>query len=330
MSSRSAVGFGSSGVSVMRHPALSLTPSGSVTTSANGQVIQNLDIVGNITVNHNDVVIRNNRIRHAGGNGIVANTRTNITIRNVEFINTSAAAGQNPNGGEHTHIHLTAISGLVDIARVKFLGATGIYAANCAGFINISQIRGDNLRGPVSPLRGQLVQLNQCSGGALIEDFTVVNDPNNSWPEDNMSIHECTTGQYTARRGYIDGNNSDTGVGFMIEGTDDCIVEDVDCIRMANGAFSCFDAGCDDNTYRRCRSRENITEDQGRGLPSSGGATFVSWNNALRTVLDDCAYWDVNPANEIVSGAGGTFAATDAVEENFTMRPPLTLSFYWS
>lgn len=44
-----------------------LTPSGSLTTSSNGQLIENLDIAGRVEVNHANVVIRNCRITSPGG-----------------------------------------------------------------------------------------------------------------------------------------------------------------------------------------------------------------------------------------------------------------------
>lgn len=43
-----------------------LTPSGSISTSKQGQVVEGLDISGGVTINHTDCVIRNNRIRYSG------------------------------------------------------------------------------------------------------------------------------------------------------------------------------------------------------------------------------------------------------------------------
>jgi hypothetical protein len=56
-----------------------------------------------------------------------------------------------------------------------------------------------------------LVQLNHCSGGAVIEDFSAECDPANSRPEDIINIFICT-GQINIRRGLIDGGNSRSAV----------------------------------------------------------------------------------------------------------------------
>jgi hypothetical protein len=61
-------------------PSGALSPSGSISTSANGQVIQNLDITGTISVNHSNVVIRNIRIRQPGGEAISIDPSTSGTV----------------------------------------------------------------------------------------------------------------------------------------------------------------------------------------------------------------------------------------------------------
>jgi hypothetical protein len=66
-------------------PTGPLTPSGSITTSANGQVIQNLDINGEVRVQHDNVTIRNVRIRSDGGNAINILGNTNLVIEDCEL-----------------------------------------------------------------------------------------------------------------------------------------------------------------------------------------------------------------------------------------------------
>ncbi|MGE3619854.1 MAG: malectin domain-containing carbohydrate-binding protein [Acidimicrobiia bacterium] len=61
-------------------PTGSLAPSGTVFTSANGQVIQNLDINGSIQVRHNNVTIRNVRVRNSGGEAIAINPANSGTV----------------------------------------------------------------------------------------------------------------------------------------------------------------------------------------------------------------------------------------------------------
>lgn len=73
-----------------------LTPSGSVTTSSNGQVIENLDIAGRVEVNHANVIIRNCRITSPGGGTFpgskcILGSWTNLLVEDCEL--TSANAG---------------------------------------------------------------------------------------------------------------------------------------------------------------------------------------------------------------------------------------------
>jgi hypothetical protein len=67
-------------------PGTALTPSGSITTSSDGQVIQNLDITGSIRVNHNNVVIRNVRIKRPGGEAIWMDpNKGNLLVEDCEL-----------------------------------------------------------------------------------------------------------------------------------------------------------------------------------------------------------------------------------------------------
>lgn len=66
-------------------PSGTLSPSGSITTSNDGQVIQNLDIAGEIRVQHNNVVIRNVRIRSEGGHAIYVLNNTGLLVEDCEL-----------------------------------------------------------------------------------------------------------------------------------------------------------------------------------------------------------------------------------------------------
>src|SRR3954466_3550073 len=48
-------------------PGVARTNSGSMTTSSNGQVIENLNVNGTITVRHSNVTIRNVKVTNPGG-----------------------------------------------------------------------------------------------------------------------------------------------------------------------------------------------------------------------------------------------------------------------
>ena len=68
------------------------------------------------------------------------------------------------------------------------------------------------MRGPYP--RGQLVQFDK-SNDCLLEDFSVVNRPGQSWVEDNISVYRSS--KCVIRRGLVDGNDSPGGVGIMVE-----------------------------------------------------------------------------------------------------------------
>jgi hypothetical protein len=79
----------------------SLTPSGSIATSAHGQVIDRRDVTGGITVRHDNVTIRNSRINYTGNYGILVEKVNgvcpkNTLIRNVEIDGSLAADDHAP------------------------------------------------------------------------------------------------------------------------------------------------------------------------------------------------------------------------------------------
>jgi hypothetical protein len=105
-------GFRGAGVS-----EASLTPSGSITTSTDGQVIDRMDITGGITVRHNNVTIRNSRINYTGDYGVRVETVNGVcpqgtVIQYVEIDGTNAAEYHSPgyDGGcgysfDHVYLH---------------------------------------------------------------------------------------------------------------------------------------------------------------------------------------------------------------------------------
>jgi hypothetical protein len=80
-----------------------LTPSGTIATTATGQVIQGKLVTGQIEVYHNNVTIRNCKIRTAsGGYGVLVpieamGTVKHLNIENVSFIGATQAAGASYN-----------------------------------------------------------------------------------------------------------------------------------------------------------------------------------------------------------------------------------------
>lgn len=76
-------------------PGVTRTNSGSITTSSAGQVIQNLNITGRITVNHNNVTIRNVKITSPNGIAItnIASGATGLLIEDVDLDGTGNTTG---------------------------------------------------------------------------------------------------------------------------------------------------------------------------------------------------------------------------------------------
>jgi hypothetical protein len=301
-------------------------PSGSITVSTDDQVIQGKDITGNITINgHARCKIRHCRIKYAGGNGVYVSNAQDFEITDCEFVNTAAAKGQNP--GEHICIHLNRVGGTVNINRVTVRDAAGVYAHECAGRANL---KGHNIRSPLSPLRGQLVQLNQTSGPIILEDFSAECDPDNSWPEDLINVWTCTN-SIVIRRGLIDGCNSPVGVMVMVEDTPNVLVEDVDAVHHGNGAFGAYKPKSVNVTFRRCRAKDQIKSNQGRGKPSSDGGAgpcnFVSSPDSSGTRFEQIIYTNISSNLAWVTSR---MAVMDWKPQNFTPREPIRNQFAWT
>jgi hypothetical protein len=307
-------------------PLLVLQPSGSITVTADNQVVENKLVTGDILIqNRRGVIIRNCQINHFGGAGLIAQSCVDLTIQDCKFVNTSAPIGQKPNAGEFKNIELQNLTGTTTINRVYVEGACGIYAYKC-GPLKISFLEGHNCRGPLSVPRGQLIQLNQCTGGMTLEDFSCENDPNNSWSADNVSVYQ-SSGAIFIRRGLLDGNNDPSGCAVMLEnGTHGVLVEDVDCIRQGNGAFAVYNAS-NNNIYRRCRVRDTIQQSQGRGPALSNYCTYVSSPDCSGTRFEQNKYFNVNEGN--LFWLASTMTARDCVKEDFTPRAPIRNKFAW-
>lgn len=317
-------------------PSMKLTPSGSITVTANNQVIENKLITGTISISaKSGVIIRNCQINHPSGEAIAATNCTNLTIQDCKIINTSAKTGLAPNADDESKSIFLNGGGPFTIQRVYVEGSgAGIYAYQTTGKINVSFFEGHKARGGQGN-RGQLIQFNLCSGGAQMEDFSTENPMTDSWTADNLNLFQCS-GTYIFRRGLIDGNNHPAGCGIMLESTSGVLVEDVDMIRMQNGGPGCFSGaaqpgvpGVSANTvFRRIRVRDTVQQDIGRGPAQSGWTTFVSSPGCINTQFLQCNYWNVNKA-ELFWDAS-TMTARDCTEVNFTPRSPIRNVFNWS
>ena len=298
-----------------------LTSSGSITSSANNQIIENKLVTGMVTINgHSGVTVRNCHIRHSGSQGLLASNCSNLTIEDCKFTYTNAASGQNPNSGEVKNVELNR-GGPITMRRCTFEGAHGIYAYSLSGMFTGSFLQCTNPRSGTVILRGGLIQMNACTGGGLIEDFSCECDNANSWPEDLVNIH-YNTGTYTIRRGLLTGGTGPIAVSMMVEHTNGTLVEDVDVVQHFNGAFSSYD-GTVAAIFRRCRAKNQSLTNQGRGNPGSSYCNFVSSNQpeaVSGTRFEQCKYFNVSTN---LTWHDSTIVVRDITSGDFTPRAPI-------
>ena len=307
-------------------PTCTLTDSGPIEVTSDGQVIENLHIVADgvpaIDVqNHARITIRNVSIEHSGAPGIAVGSANDVTISNVAIVQTGApASGENPTDEAMNISCYDTQSFHVDHVRLT-RGSSGIYLLQCQGSM-LGFVEGHDFRGPFP--RGQLVQWDK-SDDSTLENFSVENDAD-SWPEDNVNVYQSTN--VTVRIGLIDGNNSPSGVGVIFDGgTSTGLVEDVDAVHMGNGCFSDY-AGADGNTFRRARCRDNICTDQGRGLPASGALMYAGHPDYTMIAVEDSHYANAcNPDN--IAWPDESFSTLELSEQAFTPRAPISLDLCW-
>jgi hypothetical protein len=310
----------------------SLIPSGPVTSGAEGQIIEGLDIsapVGSgIAVSHRGVTIRNCRVRHTTGHGIHGTEAQGLVLRDLEIVRVS---GQGPNDrprGFYNNIDLDRCA-QASILRVRASGGSSNIYIKESEATHLSRLELHDARGPFP--RGQNVQFNR-SPRSVLEDFSGENGPS-SWTEDNVSVFRSDG--CTVRRGLVSYNNSPTGDGVMIEGSFDCLVEDVDAVQQGNGAFAAVpedDAGSGGCTFRRCRTRATYNSARdGRAAPSSNGLSFYMLisQNARRHTIIDCHYDTLANPDNLVWDSRSLNDDWAFTHQAFTPRRPIRLNFGW-
>jgi hypothetical protein len=303
--------------------AFALTPSGPIEATHDGQVIEgfqfNTNGVPAVTVRgFSNVTIRNSEIFHQNTHGILAVNAPGLTIEDVSVVNTFS--GQRLPDVQN-NIHIDGSSD-VTVRRVRLRGGSaGAWLVNSPG-AHFSMIEGYDFRGPFP--RGQLVQFDK-SPGCLLEDFSVINVNMDSWAEDNVSAYYSDN--CIIRRGLIDGNNSPSGVGVMFEHAFNGLVEDVDTVRMGNGAFSAYPSY--NITFRNTRSRDNFCTDQrGEGPPKSNALVWAGSPDSYGLRLETSKYFALcNPNNKVWDAT--VFEIVDIASEDFSPRAPIVNVFSW-
>lgn len=313
------------------HP-VSLTSSGPMQSTADGQVIENQDITAPsgdaLTIRHRGVTVRNCRIRHTSGHGLHGDGAQGLVVENIDVERVGRVPRSMNSARYCNNINLTHCRGAT-LRRVKATaGSSNVYiefSENC----RLNDLELHDARGPYP--RGQNVQFNE-SPRSVLENFSGENGPT-SWTEDNVSVFRSD--KCRVRRGLVFYNNSPTGDGIMLEGSSDCVVEDVDAVQQGNGAFAAVpvddiaSGGC---VFRRCRTRATYNSRRdGRGRPDSNGLSFymIISDGAPKHSIIDCHYdhlanpynliWDARAVND-----GWSFTAV-----GFTPRKPVRLHFSW-
>jgi hypothetical protein len=309
-----------------------LADSGPVTATVDGQIIENLRITANgapgITINGKlNVIVRNVEIHHTGGPGISIAGGSHFThVQNVNIIHEGAPpAGPNSSSSLHNILCRNSNDVSISFARLR-RGSSGIWAGSCQR-IHAQFIEGYDFRGPFP--RGQLFQVDH-SHDAILEDFYTQNPINTAWTEDNVNIWRSSNA--IVRRGLIDGNNSPSGQGVILEHDDDiahtALVEDVDTIRMGNGSFSAAHAR--EVTFRRVRARDNTCGDLGgRGASLSNSLMFASFQNQLSYGIRYFAAEWWNSCNGNIAWDRNTMEVKEFTQVNYTQRPALHITFSW-
>jgi len=334
-------GTGGHAFSAVPSPPCTLKPSGPVKVTKDGQVVEWLDITttnttpGIFVQGKKDVVIQNVRIQHQAqtvrpyGAGIYFTDAPNLTIYNVEVNLVGHDSGPLPNLHNFNIYGRASIRPQISQLRVSG-GSTGVELSHCNDAI-VSNLVAKNVRGPYP--RGQCFQATM-SDNIILEDFYCYND-NSSWTEDSISIYRSSNS--TVRRGLVDGNDSPSGVGVMIEQDDitksDGLVEDVDAVHMGDGCFSAY--GARNIRFVRTRCRENhCTGWAGRKNPMSHSLLFAAGDesrcNCSNIQLEQAQYFAAcNTSNILWEAHDGAWTKKDVTEVDFTLRSPVTVSFCW-
>jgi len=263
-----------------------------IKSTAAGQVIENQDIwvdSGNaVTITHDNVILKNCRIHHKGGDGVHITNAKNVQILNCEIVNSDPPVGLKAETSENIrNVYAYNSSGL-KVQNVTLRdGSTGVYLDKSPGAV-IDHIDGYNFHGPFP--RGQLVQFGNSPDGKLT-NFYVHNDLKNSWTEDNINVYHSKN--VLIENGVVDGNNSPSGVGVLFEGASDGgIVRNVDVIHQSNGGFSSYSNNVD---FIDVRVFDGYNTDIGRGKAMSNGLSFAIDPGTSGVSYDDATY--TRPAN---------------------------------
>ncbi|MEM9840526.1 MAG: hypothetical protein AAF830_15405, partial [Pseudomonadota bacterium] len=322
-----------------------LQASGPLTSSFAGEVFENLDITADgtgLTIAHNNVVVRNVRVRYnstgAGGDGIFVNNANGVVLEDIETINagapergvssTAAARGVFGNGADA--LTLRRITGRQ--------GSSTVYLQSCDQ-ISFGWIESHDTRGDFP--RGQAVQFNGCTNVAPLPGSTNSHEdiPGTSYTEDTINVFDSPGTDFGAWRvvfggtGLGENGTSGNGVIALIEqsgsGNSNGSSGYVEGYFNNNGFAGIYDA--DDCTITGAvRAAYPYSPYGGDGPASDLGlgpvvVQAVRTSNATLTV----DYDDVNDFNlQFTDGDAGSSITLNDTAWSSTL-PLVRNSFYW-
>jgi hypothetical protein len=315
-----------------RARASGLALSGPLRSTSDNQVIEDLDIPAQkgdaLSISHRGVVVRNCRIQHISGHGLHAQGAAGLILQNLEVIRTGGEqAGELSESCVNINLSHCPGSSLTNIRALS--GSSNVYIEDSPD----CRLRGLELhdaRGPYP--RGQNLQLNH-SPQCVLEDFSGENGPT-SWTEDNVSVF-CSDG-CILRRGLVSYNNSPTGDGVMLEGSFNCVVQDVDAVQQGNGAFAAVpveDTGSGGCVFLRCRTRDSYNGPRDhRPAPTSKGLSFYmqTSSGARKHTVADCHYGQLANRHNLIWDERSVNKGWSLTPMAFIARGPIRLAFAWS
>jgi hypothetical protein len=336
-------------------PCNGLTPSGPVVVTENDQVVVGrlitADGVDGINVRgHSGVTIRDCEIHHRGGPGIFFANADDLTIENVIIVHDGApAAGPHEDGNQANIVGTDSERLRIDHVRLT-RGSSNIELFATPG-AQLSFVEGHDVRGPGKAAFVYVFDSND----AVIEDFSIENPLDTGRPFNLIDLDRSS--DCIVRRGLLDGHNAEFGYGVHFEQTSGMasggLVEDVDAIRMTNGAFSCFQWGRD-ITFRRTRARENICDivsipiegchkptKSGGCVPNSNAISWGAADDAIGMSIEESSYFelcgsqllypDYDPEEPVSEDNPNVFDLQpgDLVEQDFTLRAPIRIEACW-
>jgi hypothetical protein len=315
-----------------RPTTIALKPTGSVMSSSDGEVIENLDISASnengVTVRHQNVTLRNCRIRHAQGHGVRGEGAVQLNLHDLDIVNVGAPPSGPTRDGSFNNVDLDGCPGAV-MARLRAArGAANIYALRSER-LHMSDLELHDARGPEP--RGQNVQLDK-SPNSILESFSGENGPT-SWTEDNISLFESDN--CDVRNGLVSYNNSPTGCGIMMEGSFNCTATDIDALMQGDGAFAAVpsdNAGCGGCTFLRCRTANSYnTPRDGRPAPASNGLSIYTRisKDAQKHSVVDCHYRALANPHNLIWEVRALNPGWSFTPRNFVPRAPVRLTFAW-